>query len=71
MSDGNEFQVCGAATENARTIQHSVAVIKPGCHDAACHCLGQVVRQQTADNMLVMVKKLCQYLTKLQARVLQ
>jgi len=33
---------------DGRTIQHSVAVIKPGCHDAARHGLGQVVRQQTA-----------------------
>jgi len=32
-----------------RTVQHSVAAIKPGCHDAARHCLGQVVRQQTTD----------------------
>ena len=31
-----------------RTVQHGVAVVKPGCHDAARHYLGQVVRQQTA-----------------------
>jgi len=34
-----------------RTVQHGVAVVKPGCHDAARNCLGQVVRQQTAHVM--------------------
>jgi len=31
-----------------RTVQYGVAVVKPGRHDAARHCLGQVVKQQTA-----------------------
>jgi len=40
MSDGSEFQVCGAATENARCV-NSVGVLAAGSSGALEDCRGQ------------------------------